>query len=338
MLYSRCRWMLCAVGLTVVLANQMAVAQTEAQNQGAYEKYAERLMKSYDKDASGDLDEGELNAMKRPPQNADSDGDSKVSFEELLARVNPAQGAGRSNGKQAAGEDMQKWKKSSEELEAMILEKINERKRSLKREASKKMKAEDNAAESKDDFQLTLFLLDFSDGCQAFEDLVSDVENPDQHELALQKMAALDEVMDVVELQGQLVDDAELNLYQVIRDGELQVKLRPARNSSDRVYFCDITRTVKDLVSKPAVKKTAKSKSSGKAASSGLTGLIGGGKVSGAVVSGAIGGSKRSAKKPVVKMNLQYAFKPGENGISTMKLQSDQLCWFLVGKFAQQDK
>ena len=59
-----------------------------AQDVDAYERYAARILKAYDKDSDGFLDGNEMKAMRRPPEKqADTDGDGKISKLELSASV-----------------------------------------------------------------------------------------------------------------------------------------------------------------------------------------------------------------------------------------------------------
>ncbi|MEM9409597.1 MAG: hypothetical protein AAGA30_00665, partial [Planctomycetota bacterium] len=55
--------------------------------QAAYERYVEGLFKTYDKDQDHFLSSQEIKNMRRPPKNADTNGDLRVSKGELLAAV-----------------------------------------------------------------------------------------------------------------------------------------------------------------------------------------------------------------------------------------------------------
>lgn len=52
-----------------------------------YERYADGLMTSYDSNKDGRLDSKELGKMRRPPKNADANGDSFVTKQELIDAV-----------------------------------------------------------------------------------------------------------------------------------------------------------------------------------------------------------------------------------------------------------
>ena len=56
----------------------------QSTSSSAYERYAEGLLKNYDQDEDGYLDAEEMGQMRRPPENADTDNDGKVSKAELL--------------------------------------------------------------------------------------------------------------------------------------------------------------------------------------------------------------------------------------------------------------
>ena len=56
-------------------------------NYARYEKYAESLIKNYDKDKDGKLNKEEINKMRRPPAEADVDNDGFVTKEELVGSV-----------------------------------------------------------------------------------------------------------------------------------------------------------------------------------------------------------------------------------------------------------
>jgi len=60
----------------------------------AYLRYAEGLMKSYDKDKDGRLSKTELEEMRRPPKNADADRDGFVDKLEMIASVKQRSGVG----------------------------------------------------------------------------------------------------------------------------------------------------------------------------------------------------------------------------------------------------
>ena len=53
----------------------------------AYKRYAEGLLKNYDKNKDSKLSKKELAEMRRPPENADSNGDGYVDKNELIASV-----------------------------------------------------------------------------------------------------------------------------------------------------------------------------------------------------------------------------------------------------------
>jgi Ca2+-binding EF-hand superfamily protein len=55
--------------------------------QDRYRRYAEGLMKQYDKDKDGNLNAEELKSMRRPPANADANSDGLVTLQELLESV-----------------------------------------------------------------------------------------------------------------------------------------------------------------------------------------------------------------------------------------------------------
>jgi EF hand len=58
--------------------------------------YAEQLLKQYDKDSDGQLSQEEVNGMRRPPANADQNGDGMVSVGELMDSLQGGQTATRS--------------------------------------------------------------------------------------------------------------------------------------------------------------------------------------------------------------------------------------------------
>lgn len=57
--------------------------------------YAEQLLKQYDKDSDGQLSQEEVNAMRRPPANADQNSDGMVSVGELMDSLQGGQTAPR---------------------------------------------------------------------------------------------------------------------------------------------------------------------------------------------------------------------------------------------------
>ncbi|MEM9411134.1 MAG: hypothetical protein AAGA30_08480, partial [Planctomycetota bacterium] len=54
----------------------------------AYKRYAEGLLKNYDKNKDGRLSKKELEEMRRPPKNADTNGDGYIDKNELISSVN----------------------------------------------------------------------------------------------------------------------------------------------------------------------------------------------------------------------------------------------------------
>ena len=62
----------------------------------AYKRYAEGLLKSYDKDKDGRLNKTELKDMRRPPKNADKNRDGYVDKSELIASVEERSGVKKS--------------------------------------------------------------------------------------------------------------------------------------------------------------------------------------------------------------------------------------------------
>ena len=59
----------------------------------AYRRYAEGLLKNYDKDKDGRLSKKELEEMRRPPKNADTNKDGYVDKSELVASVTRKSGS-----------------------------------------------------------------------------------------------------------------------------------------------------------------------------------------------------------------------------------------------------
>ena len=83
----------CLVSNLVVLLVSFAafsIQSVQAQDDkklDAYTRYVESLLKVYDKDKDGSLDQEELNSMRRPPVDADQNGDNKVSKQEFIVSL-----------------------------------------------------------------------------------------------------------------------------------------------------------------------------------------------------------------------------------------------------------
>ena len=68
----------------------------------AYKRYAEGLLKGYDKDKDGRLSKKELKEMRRPPKNADKNKDGYVDKAELIASVEERSGVKKSGSNASA--------------------------------------------------------------------------------------------------------------------------------------------------------------------------------------------------------------------------------------------
>ena len=87
MVYFRSLAFLCLAFLTTnLVATNGLFGQSRYQRNGqdAYERYAEGLLKTYDKNKDGYLNKSEIEEMRRPPKNADKNRDGRVSREELI--------------------------------------------------------------------------------------------------------------------------------------------------------------------------------------------------------------------------------------------------------------
>ena len=63
-------------------------AQSRSDSRGdAYQRYADGLLRNYDRNKDGVLSGSELNEMRRPPKNADTNKDGNVSREELVSAI-----------------------------------------------------------------------------------------------------------------------------------------------------------------------------------------------------------------------------------------------------------
>ena len=62
----------------------------QSSDNNTYERYAEGIFKRYDTDQDGFLSKSEVKRMRRPPQNADSNIDGRISKAELAASIIPA--------------------------------------------------------------------------------------------------------------------------------------------------------------------------------------------------------------------------------------------------------
>lgn len=71
---------------TIAFLNSISLAQENTRSD-AYHRYAEGLMKNYDYDQDGFLDQSEIKQMRRVPKNADQDDDGKISKQELIDSV-----------------------------------------------------------------------------------------------------------------------------------------------------------------------------------------------------------------------------------------------------------
>lgn len=66
------------------LVLQCCAGESAGQELKQYERYVKRTLRNYDKDKDGFLDEKELKQLRRPPVDADSDGDDRVSKQEYV--------------------------------------------------------------------------------------------------------------------------------------------------------------------------------------------------------------------------------------------------------------
>lgn len=80
-------FILIVLSITLVPSSGMSQSSIESR----YARYVEGIMHSYDRDNNELLDKDELNGMRRPPKNADLDGDGLVSKFELIATVSGKQ-------------------------------------------------------------------------------------------------------------------------------------------------------------------------------------------------------------------------------------------------------
>ena len=74
-------------------------SKNSGDSQAKFEKYAESLIKQYDKDNNGKLSKDETKEMRRAPVGADTDKDGFITKSELIASLDPAS---KSKGKVAA--------------------------------------------------------------------------------------------------------------------------------------------------------------------------------------------------------------------------------------------
>lgn len=111
----------------------------------AYERYAKGLIKNYDKDKDQKLSTDELKRMRRPPVNADMNGDGYVDTSELAEAVkrksNAPINASADRAKQKRPSPPKKMPSEKSELETMILKRIQEKKKEQEEEKKRSQEA-----------------------------------------------------------------------------------------------------------------------------------------------------------------------------------------------------